>query len=148
MLARGLMAEGHAARGTSRDPARRSALEAEGGEALDGDPDRIGTLMPALAQVSVVYLLLGSAAGEREAIAALHGQRLSMLLEKLIDTTVRGIVYEAAGTVDVALLHGGAELVREACERSRIRYTLIETDPGERGQWLAEALGAIPKLAG
>ncbi len=146
MLARGLMMEGHAVRGTSRDPARRMALAAEGAEALEGDPDRIGTLMAAVAQVSIVYLLLGSATGERDAIAALHGQRLSMLLEKLIDTTVRGVVYEAAGTLDAALLRGGAALVRDACERSRIAYALIETDPHERERWLAEALSAIPKL--
>ena len=148
MLARGLMAEGHAARGTSRDPARRAALAAEGGEPVEGDPDRIGTLIAALAQVGIVYLLLGSATGEPDAIAALHGERLSMLLEKLIDTTVRGVVYEAAGTVDEGVLRGGAQLVRAVCQRSRIPYALLETDPAERELWLSEALGAGAKLAG
>lgn len=142
MLARGLMAEGHTARGTSRDPARRSALAAQGGEPVEGDPDRIGTLIAALAHVSVVYLLLGSATGEPEAVAALHGERLSMLLQKLIDTTVRAVVYEAAGSVDAEVLRGGAQLVRAACERSRIPYALLETDPADRQRWLSEALGA------
>ncbi len=140
------MTEGHAVRGTSRDPARRAELEADGGEAFDGDPDRVGTLIAALAHVSIVYVLLGSAMGPGGALAALHGERLSMLLEKLIDTTVRGVVYEAAGTVRGDVLRGGAELVRAACQRSRIPYALIETDPGDRESWLAEALRAGHEL--
>jgi len=147
-LARGLMAAGHAARGTSRDPARRSALAADGGEPVEADPDRVGTLTAALAQVSVVYLLLGSATGAREAISALHRERLTMLLEKLIDTSVRGVVYESAGTVDPGVLRGGARLVRVACERSRIPYALIDTDPAEHERWLAEALHASRELTG
>lgn len=141
------MAQGHPVRGTSRDPARRSALEADGGEPFDGDPDRTGTLVAALGQVSIVYVLLGSARGERDAVAALHGERLSMLLEKLIDTTVRGVVYEAAGTADADVLRGGAELVRAACGRSRIPYALIETDPGDHERWVSDALAAIGRMA-
>ena len=64
-----------------------------------GDPDRIGTLIPALQHVSVACVLLGSATGEEDHVAALHGTRLEMLLAKLLDTTARGIVYEARGSV-------------------------------------------------
>jgi len=98
------MAEGHAVRGTSRDSSHVPALEAAGVEAFVGDPDRVGTIVPALQQVSVACLLLGSAVGDPDRIAALHGPRLEMLLEKMIDTTVRGIVYEAGGTAAVTLL--------------------------------------------
>ena len=49
----------------------------------------------------------------------------------MLDTTVRGIVYEAAGSVDRALLAAGAELVRERCEDSRIPFALLDADPGD-----------------
>ncbi len=147
-LARALLAEGHAVRGTSRDPARRAALEADGGEPFEGDPERIGTLISALERVSVVYVLLGSAEGSPEALRALHRERLAALLEELIDTTVRGVVYEAAGAVEAGVLRGGAELVRAACERSRIPNALIETDPADHQRWLAEALDSLASLGG
>ncbi len=148
LLARALIEDGHAVRGTSRDPARRSALAADGAEPFDGDPDRIGTLIAALQQVGVVYLLLGSAAGDSDAVAALHGERLATLLEKLIDTTVRGVVYEASGTVERAVLRGGANLVSTVCGRSQIPHALIEADPADRGRWLREALNASRDLSG
>ena len=64
------------------------------------DPDRLGTLMPALAGVTVVCWLMGSAEDSLD----VHGARLRSLMEHLVDTPVRGLVYEAAGTVDAALL--------------------------------------------
>ena len=45
---------------------------------------------------------MGSA--DRADGADLHGPRLETLLERLVDTPVRGVVYEAAGTVEPALL--------------------------------------------
>lgn len=89
------------------------------------DPDRVATLVPALAQVAVVCVLLGSAVGAAADLEALHGGRLEMLLTKLIDTPVRGVVYEAAGTVDDELLSAGAMRVAEFCQRSRIPFALL-----------------------
>ena len=43
-------------------------------------------------------------------VAALHGSRLAMMLTQTIDTTVRGIVYEAAGSVDAARARRGASV--------------------------------------
>ena len=99
-LAVQLRARGHAVRGTTRDPARVDAIEAAGVEAYVGDPDRIATLAPALEHVGVACLLLGSAIGDPEQLEALHGTRLEMLLTRMLDTTVRGVVYECAGSVD------------------------------------------------
>ena len=90
-LARELVAAGHAVRGTTRDPARTEAIAAAGAEPYVGDPDRIGTLMDALRGVTVVCWLLGAVPD-----ADLHGGRLRMLFEKLVDTPVRGVVYERA----------------------------------------------------
>jgi NADP-dependent 3-hydroxy acid dehydrogenase YdfG len=145
-LAAALIADGRAVRGTSRDLDRVPALEAAGVEAFVGDPDRVGTMIPALQHVSVACLLLGSAAGDPERVAALHGPRLEMLLERMIDTTVRGVVYEAAGTVAADVLGRGSELVSAACQRSRIPYALIDADPADHHAWVGIARAAVERV--
>ena len=76
-------------------------------------------------------MLLGSARGTAEQLAALHGTRLDMLLERMLDTTVRGVVYEAAGSVpSPRCWPTGADRVRHACERSLIPYVLLDGRPG------------------
>jgi uncharacterized protein YbjT (DUF2867 family) len=142
-LASVLRHQGHAVRGTTRDPDRAPALERAGVEPFVADPDRVGTLTPALEHVGGLALLLGSAVGEPERVEALHGTRLEMLLSKVIDTTVRVVVYEAAGSAPADVLAGGSELVREACERSRIDYALLRADPADSDAWLAAALSAL-----
>jgi threonine dehydrogenase-like Zn-dependent dehydrogenase len=145
-LARALREQGHAVRGTTRSGARRDAIEAAGAEVWIGDPDRIGTLSYALDGVTILCWLLGSAGGSPEQVAALNGSRLRMLLERTIDTTVRGVLYEAAGSVDAGVLAGGARTVRAACGHSEIPHALLEADPADRDAWLAAALRAIDGL--
>jgi uncharacterized protein YbjT (DUF2867 family) len=130
-------------RGTTRDPSHAEEIDAAGIEAVIGDPERVATLTPALDHVSVACVLLGSASGDAEALAALHGSRLAMLLQRMVDTTVRGVVYESAGGVGPERLSAGAERVRSACEDARIPYALLDTDPGEHGAWLEAAIGAV-----
>ena len=141
---------GHAVRGTTRDPTRRAAIEAAGAEPFLGDPDRVATIAPALDHVGVMCLLLGCATGPPERLAALHGTRLEMLLQRMLDTTVRAVVYEAAGTVDADVLSAGAQRVRRACERSLIPYVLLGADPHDHAAWAAEAADAVQRalLAG
>jgi uncharacterized protein YbjT (DUF2867 family) len=126
-LARELAAAGHAVRGTTRSEARTGAIAASGAEPYVGDPDRIGTLMGALAGVAVVCWLLGTVP-DRD----LHGGRLRMLLEKIVDTPVRGVVYERAGQ--------GEAIARDAAERWRIPVEVI--DPG------GDARAAVDRLLG
>ena len=101
-----LLAEGWAVRGTSRREEGLAAIEAAGIEPALADPDRVGTVLELVGDVAVVFHLLGSAAGEPEALAAIHGPRLERLLEKLVDTPVRGVVYEAVGSVDAGAAGG------------------------------------------
>ena len=142
-LTRELIAAGHAVRGTTRDPGRRAEIEAAGAEAVIGDPDVVATLARSLEHVSIACVLLGSAVGSPEQLAALHGTRLEMLLTRMLDTTVRGIVYEAAGSVDAALLGAGAARVRERCEDSRIPYALLEAGPADVDAWTVAAVAAV-----
>lgn len=145
-LARALRAQGHAVRGTTRSEARRAAIEAAGAEVWVGDPDRIATISYALDGVTTLCWLMGSASGSAERLEALHGSRLRMLLERTIDTTVRGLVYEAAGSVDAALLAAGAATVHAACEKSEIPHVVLAADPVEHDAWLSASLAAIDEL--
>jgi uncharacterized protein YbjT (DUF2867 family) len=146
VLARALRERGHAVRGTTRDRARTEAIAAAGAEPWIGDPDRIATLTYALDGVTVLCWLMGSASGTGAQLAALHGTRLKMLLERTIDTTVRGLVYEAAGSVDPTLLAAGADTVQAACTKSEIPHELLREDPANRAAWLAGALACVERL--
>lgn len=133
-------------RGTTRDPGRVSGIEAAGAEAVVGDPDRIATIASALDHVTIAYVLLGSAAGPPELVRALHETRLEMLLSKMLDTTIHGIVYEAAGTVAPDVLLAGSSLVRSVCEGSRIPYLLLDADPVDHTAWVRAAVDAADAL--
>ena len=140
-LAAALAADGHAVRGTTRSPARLAEIEAAGAEAVIADPDRLGTLLPALAGVSAVCWLMGSAEGDADAVAALHGPRLESLLEKLVDTHVRGAVYEAGGTQPAELFAHGAAIARHAALTYRMPVRVVDRRPTEVDDWVA-AMGA------
>jgi nucleoside-diphosphate-sugar epimerase len=141
-LAGRLAAEGYAVRGTTRDRARTAEIAAVGAEAVVADPDRLATLVPQLAGVSAVCWLLGSAEGAPE----LHGARLRTLLERLVDTPVRGVVYEAAGSMDGQLLAAGAAITREASARWRIPVEIVDEDPSSHAQWEAAMAAAVQRV--
>ena len=140
-LARELVGAGHAVRGTTRDPARRDAIAAAGAEPYVGDPDRIATLMEAIAGTTIVCWLLGTADAE-----PLHGPRLRMLFEKIVDTPVRGVVYEAAGPLDVTWYARGAEHVAHARSTWNLPVEVVDTDPYDHDAWLRDAVDAVERL--
>jgi hypothetical protein len=130
-LARELSAEGHAPRMTTRDPGRRAEIEAAGGECVIADPDVIGTLRYALDNVTILMWLVGDVDHE-----PLHGSRWKMMLERTIDTTVRGVVYER-GT------DAGAALTRQMAEYNGIPYAIVDAgDPA----WQVSARAAVDGL--
>jgi uncharacterized protein YbjT (DUF2867 family) len=145
MLARELIDRGHVVRGTTRDPARVPALERAEIEPVVADPDVVSTLVSAFDHVTVVCILLGSATGSPQQLAALHGSRLEMLLTKLIDTTARGLVYEAAGTVDPGVLAGGVDQVRRFGGRAVAEVAVLEADPADAPAWVEAALEAVDR---
>jgi NADP-dependent 3-hydroxy acid dehydrogenase YdfG len=147
-LSRALVADGHAVRAVTRAEDRRAAIEAAGAECWIGDPDVVGTLRYALESVTILVWALGTATGPAAAVAALHGSRLEMMLSKSIDTTVRGIVYEAAGTVAPEMLQSGVGELRRACELNEIPFEVLTTDPGDGDAWAIAARGAIDRLLG
>lgn len=127
-LTRSLAAEGHAVRVVVEDPAGAPAVREAGGEPWDGTPDRIGTLRYALDNVTVALWLLGDRTeGE------LHGSRLEFFLERLIDTTVRGFVYEDGP---------GRELVQRKCEYNEIPFRVVPHDAAAVRAAIDEVLAA------
>jgi uncharacterized protein YbjT (DUF2867 family) len=116
-----LLADGWAVRGSSRREEGLKAIEVAGIEAVLADLNRPGTILELVNDVAVLILLLGNATGSKEELAAIHGPRLERLMEHLVETPVRGVVYE--GT------ESGAEVVREARRTWRIPVEVLD---GER----------------
>jgi len=133
-LAADLVAAGHAVRGTTRLQANAEAIRAAGAEPYVGDPDRIGTLMDALSGVTIVCWLMGAVA-----VPELHEGRLRMLWEKLVDTPVRGVVYEGA-------LPQGEQVSRTASQTWQIPLVILDGDPLDHQAWLRAARGAVDRL--
>ncbi|HWA54241.1 MAG TPA: NAD(P)H-binding protein [Solirubrobacterales bacterium] len=113
-LGAGLLEQGWAVRGTSRREEGLAAIEAAGIEPALADPERPASVLELVDDVAVVHWLLGSAVGDPDNVAAIHGPRLERLLEHLVETPVRRFVYEAFGSVDAGILAGGAALVERA----------------------------------
>jgi hypothetical protein len=131
-LTRSLTADGHAVRVVTRSEERRGEIEAAGGECWIGDPDRIGTLRYALDNVTILLWALGSVAAPE-----LHGSRLEMMLERSVDTMVRGVVYEQGG---------GEDVVRRMCTLNEMPFELLDADPADAPSWAAAARSSIDRL--
>jgi uncharacterized protein YbjT (DUF2867 family) len=130
--------EGWEVRGTSRTEEGLVPIEEAGIEPARADPERPGTILDLVGDVTVVLWLLGGAEGPAENLAAIHGPRLEGLLERLVDTPVRGFVYEGAGTVDAKVLAAGAELVQRAADTWRIPVAVTETTREHGPAWVEE----------
>ena len=99
-------------------------------------------MMPALDGASAVVWLMGTANGSADAVEAVHGTRLESMLELIVDTPARGLVYETGGVEREVGVHAArcAESVYE------MPIVVLEADPGDRERWLAEAWRAALAL--
>jgi NAD(P)-dependent dehydrogenase (short-subunit alcohol dehydrogenase family) len=128
-LARSLTAEGHAVRAVTRSEDRRAAIEETGAECWIGSPDVVGTLRYALDNVTLLCHFLGHVDDPD-----LHGSRLHMLLERTIDTTVRGVIYEAGP---------GLEVFEHMTSFNEIPSRVV---PADASDWQAVARSAVDEL--
>ena len=146
-LAAAMVGEGHAVRITTRSEDRRAAIEATGAECWIGTPDRLATLRGALDSVTVLCWLLATATGPADELSALHGSRLEYFMTQAIDTTVRGVLYEARGAdADAPMLASGEAIVRTLAERNAIPTAFLRADPQDADGWLAAARAAVSSL--
>jgi hypothetical protein len=140
---------GHVVRITTRSDARRAEIEASGAECLIANPDRLATLRPVLEHATVVCWLLATASGESQAVEVLHGSRLEQFLRCLIDSAVRGVLYEAGGSaLPKPVLTTGERIVLEVTRRNAIPARILRADPRDADRWVADACGAIEELLG
>lgn len=146
LLARALREDGHQVRGTSRSSNRLEDIEDAGADGVLADPYRLTTVTPLLEGVSVVVWPLASATGADDEVEAVHTTRLQTLLTKLVDSGVRGIVYEAAGSVRAELLDGGADRVRQAGDFFRMPVEVVDQDPADHDAWVAEMRAAVGRI--
>jgi uncharacterized protein YbjT (DUF2867 family) len=123
-----LREQGWEVRGTTRGEEAFAAIEAAGIEPALADPEQPSTMLELVGDVTVVYWLLGSAAGDPENVEAIHGSRLERFLERLVETPVRRFVYEAGGSVDPSVLARGASAVEAASRTWRIPVEIVDAD--------------------
>jgi hypothetical protein len=121
-LASALAADGHLVRGTTRGEQKLVEIERAGAEAVLADPNRLATLLPHLRDVTVLCWLVGP--------------RPQSLIGALIDTPVRGLVYEGSEAPEL----------RAASETYRIPFELIDEDPEDHEAWLACGRSAVARL--
>jgi uncharacterized protein YbjT (DUF2867 family) len=131
-----LLAEGWAVRGTARGEDGLGPIWSAGIEPAQADPALPGTILDLVGDVTVVCWLLASASGADEALGAIHGPKLERLLERLVDTPVRGFVYEGEGSVDSRHLAAGKGAVETAAATWRIPIAVTGSD----GDQLLEAV--------
>jgi hypothetical protein len=122
-LAAALVAEGHAVRGTTRRSDVLEEISSVGAEAAIADPDRLATVLPRIEGVSVICWLTPPG-------------RLEALLERLVDTPVRGFVCDGRA----------AAPARAASERWQIPVEIVEETSGDHAAWLAAATQAVARL--
>ncbi|HUA12828.1 MAG TPA: hypothetical protein VMA83_12605 [Solirubrobacteraceae bacterium] len=141
-LAARLTRDGYAVRVTTRDAAKRGAIEAAGAEAWTGAPDRLATMRGVLDSVTVAVWALAGATGPQGELDALHGDRLHAFLMQAIDSTVRGFLYETNGGAAGA----GEAVARQLCDANAIPFALLHGDAGDAEAWAGHALTAIRTL--
>ncbi len=145
-LAAQLTSAGDAVRISTRDDANRTAIEAAGAECWSGTPARLATLRGALEGVTLAAWFLGTATGTAADVREIHTSRLRFFLQQVIDTTVRGFLYEASGTVASEVLAAGERIVRELGEMNAIPIAVVRADPSDVDPWLADVRGAFAAL--
>lgn len=150
-LAAELLEEGHAVRISTRSESTRAAIEACGAECWVGTPARLATLRGVLDGVAIACWLLARAQGSEQELAALHSERLESFLTGLIDSTVRGFVYERGEAGGVGGLPAGAcatgELTaRRITERNAIPLELLRAGQADAEGWGVAARAAIDRL--
>jgi hypothetical protein len=144
-LARG----GHLLRITTRVEERRAVIESSGAECSIATPMQVGTLRPALEGATLACWLFACASGRQEELRALHGPRLELFLHQLIDTPVRGFIYDASpGVVSAELLAEGQRIVRSVTERNAIPARVLSAAGADDAGWVEAARGAVESLLG
>lgn len=146
MVGKRLLAQGWEVRGTSRSEDGLAAIDEAGIEPAFADPLQPHTVLELVGDVAIVFWLFASAEGPAEELSAIHGPRLERLMERLVETPVRGFVYEMKGTVDPILLEHGSEVLEAAGDTWRVGISCVLVDPRDLHVWAEVMAGAATSL--
>lgn len=135
-----LAGRGWAVRGTSRSELGCGAIEAAGLDAAVADPDRVGSIVQLLGDVTALAWLLGAVPDPEGTV--LNSERLGSLLEKLVDTPVRGLVFEAPASGE------GLAAVEDAATRWQIPVEVVSVGRSDPGRWASEVADAVERSVG
>ena len=158
-----MVGQGHAVRASTRTESGRAEIEASGAECWVGTPDRLATLRGALENVTIACWMLAGASGPTDDIEALHSSRLEFFLAQAIDTTVRGLIYDATPLgaasarasppcVDEHMLAGGTRIARALTELNAIPLVVLGADAragddeNADERWIVAAVAAVDGL--
>ena len=140
-LGRTLADDGWVVRGTSRTAEGSQRIEDAGLEGAVCDPDRVGTVLEHVGDVAVVAWALGGAAGS--SAQDVNGHRLERMLERLVDTPVRGFVLDTPPAQPEA-----KDLVAAASATWRIPARVVDLDRARTRDWVAAMRDAVADLIG
>ena len=145
-----LAAGGHAVRITTRSEVRRAEIESAGAECWIGTPARLSTLRGALDGATLACWMLARASGEPEELSALHGRLLESFVRQVIDTTVRGLIYDTSSQASEqrVLLRTGAEIVESLAAFNAIPAKVLAPPRDDDESWIASARNAVEELLG
>ncbi len=138
-LGQRLVDGGWAVRGTSRTGEGAARIEDSGLEGVVADPDRVGEVLEQVADVAIVIWALAVANGP--SAADVNGPRLERMLERLVDTPVRGFVLEAPDQAHEAL-----NLVAAAERTWRIPARVVSAPREYPQEWVAAMADAVNGL--
>jgi hypothetical protein len=117
-----------------------------GAERFAAKADRPGTLKAALEHVTIACWLFGTLSGGRERAQTLNGARLERFLHQTIDSSVRGLLYEAVGDAGEEVLAEGRRVVGEFAEHNAVPLALVAREAPDTQNWLAQALEGVDAL--
>ena len=137
---------GWAVRGTSRTEAGAERISAAGLEGAVADPDRVGTVLEHVGDIAVVVWALGEASGPTS--SDVNGPRLERLLERLVDTPVRGFVFEGPREHPEGTEDGPAatDIVAAANETWHIPVRIVGARRDHAEDWLEAMWAAVGDL--
>ena len=136
-VARRLVGDGYAV----RCAVAGGAPVCEGAETVDASPDLPGGIVMALQGVAVMAWLLGD---EPWCDPDLHGEKLETMLLRVVDTGVRGFVYERPVGFEAAsaLAASGESEVTNAHDTWHIPTAVVD-DPAHLADAVAGAIGEL-----
>ncbi|MFY9263877.1 MAG: hypothetical protein WAO61_00390 [Solirubrobacterales bacterium] len=105
---------------------------------VDDDPLLPGHVVDALDAVTVVCWLMGAGAGRS---LEANGEQLQTVLLKIVDTGVRGVVFERPGDAP-------NEHVEHARDTWHIPIAEVDADPAGGEDWLAAICSAVGETLG